>query len=331
LPTITLDHPLDKIFGDIPAQLQSFNHASMRHYMRKSFLLAFLIHLLLCISVEGKESLLIDEMGRKVKIPHPMKRIVSLAPSITEILFDLGLNEDIAGVTDFCDYPEAALNKPKIGGFVNPSMEKIVSLKPDLIIATRDGNRPETIQTLEDLGFSVYVTDPKGFDGVMKTIKDVGEVVGRGEESRRIARNMMIKKEYVVTLTQSLPKPSVFFQVGEAPMITVGRGTLANDLIRLAGGRSISENERMNYPIYSIETVISKAPEIIIISSMESKKNYLNLIKMWQNWKSIPAVKRKAVYVVDSNLVDRPSPRIIEGLEAIVRMIHPEAIGNQKN
>jgi iron complex transport system substrate-binding protein len=87
----------------------------------------------------------------------------------------------------------------------------------------------------------------------------------------------------------------------------------------------------MNYPVYSIETVVSKAPEIIIISSMESKKNYLHLIKMWQNWKSIPAVKRKAIYVVDSNLVDRPSPRIIEGLEAIVRMIHPEAMGKQKN
>lgn len=299
--------------------------------MRKLLLLAFVIHLLFCISVEGKESLLIDEIGRRVKIPHSIKRIVSLAPNITEILFGLGLNEEIAGVTDFCNYPEAALNKPKIGGFVDPSIEKIVSLKPDLIIATRDGNRPETIRTLEDLGFSVYVTDPKGFDGVIKTIKNIGEVLGRSDASGRMISNMMIKKEHIVTLTRSLPKPSVFFQVGEAPMITVGRETLANDLIRLAGGRSISENERMNYPIYSIETVISKAPEIIIRSSMESKKNYSNLIRMWQNWKSIPAVKRKAIYVVDSNLVDRPSPRIIEGLEAIVRMIHPEAMGNQKN
>jgi iron complex transport system substrate-binding protein len=299
--------------------------------MRKSFLLAFIIYLLFCIYAEGNERLLTDEIGRKIKIPCPIKRIVSLAPSITEILFDLGLNEEIAGVTDFCDYPEAALNKPRIGGFINPSIEKIVSLRPDLVIGTRDGNRRETIQRLNDLGLSAYVIDPKGFDGVMKTIKDVGEVVGRGNESRKIISNMMIKKEHLVKLTQSLPKPRVFFQVGETPMVTVGRETLANDLIRLAGGRSISETDRMNYPIYSIEAVISKAPEIIIISSMESKKNYSNLIKMWQNWKSIPAVKRKAIYVVDSNLVDRPSPRIIEGLEAITRMIHPEAMGKQKN
>jgi iron complex transport system substrate-binding protein len=298
--------------------------------MRKSFVLAFIIHLLFCISVEGKERLLIDEIGRRVRIPHSIKRIVSLAPSITEILFDLGLNEEIAGVTDFCDYPEAALNKPKIGGFANPSIEKIVSLKPDLIIATRDGNRRETIQRLNDLGFSVYVINPKGFDGVMRTIENIGEVVGRGDESRRIIRNMMIKKEHIVTLTRSLPKPRVFFQVGDAPMITVGNGTLANDLICLAGGRSISEDEQMSYPLYSIETTISKAPEIIIISSMESKKSYLNLIKMWQNWKSIPAVKMDAIYVVDSNLVDRPSPRIVEGLEEMLRIIHPEALGEKR-
>ncbi len=299
--------------------------------IRKSLLFAFIINVLFCLSVEGQERLLTDEIGRKVNIPNSPKRIISLAPSITEILFDLWLNEEIAGVTDFCDFPEAALNKPRIGGFVNPSMEKIVSLKPDLIIGTRDGNRMETIQRLNDLGFSVYVINPKGFDGVMKTIKNIGEVVGRGDESRKIIKNMMTKKEHITTFTRSLPKPRVFFQVGDAPMITVGKETLANDLIRLAGGRSISENESVSYPLYSIETVISKAPEIIIMSSMKSKKDYLSLVKWWQNWKSIPAVKRNAIYVIDSNLIDRPTSRIVEGLETMIRMIHPEVLEKQKN
>jgi iron complex transport system substrate-binding protein len=294
--------------------------------IKKSLLFAFLINLLLNISVQGEERLLTDEIGREVKIPHTTKRIISLAPSITEILFDLGLNEEIAGVTEFCDYPEAVLSKPRIGGFVNPDIEKIVSLKPDLIIATRDGNRWETIHRLKDLGFSVYVVNPKGFDGVMRTIQNIGEVVVKQDESRRIIRNMLARKENIVRLTQSLPKPKVFFQVGNTPVITVGRGTLADDLIRLAGGRSISENESVNYPLYSIETVISKAPEIIIMSSMESKRDYLNLIKWWQNWNSIPAVKKNAIYVVDSNLVDRPAPRIVEGLEALAKMIRPEVL-----
>ncbi len=291
--------------------------------IRKSLLLALMIGLLLNIPAEGKDRLVTDEAGRKVKIPYPAKRIISLAPSITEILFALGLNEEIAAITKFCDYPEAALSKPRIGGFVNPDVEKIVSLKPDLIIGIRDGNRMDTVDRLNDFGFPVYLIDPKGFDGVMGTIKNIGEVVGREKESRRMIKEMVDKRENIVTLTRSLSKPKVFFQVGDAPLITVGKGTLADDLIRLAGGRSISENESVNYPSYGIETILAKAPEIIIMTSMDSKKDHMNLVKRWQNWKSIPAVKMNAIHVIDSNLVDRPTPRIAEGLELLVRIIHP--------
>ncbi len=126
------------------------------------------------------------KQGREVRVPLAPKRIVSLAPSITEILFGLGLDSEIAGVTDFCDYPKACLTKPKIGGFVNPSLEKIVSLKPDLIIGIRDGNREETIQRLRDLGLSVFRVDPNGYDGVMKTIRNLGEIAGREEGAGRI-------------------------------------------------------------------------------------------------------------------------------------------------
>ena len=293
--------------------------------IRKSLLLALVISLLLNIPAEGKDRLLNDEMGRKVKVPYPAKRIISLAPSITEILFALGLNEEIAAVTKFCDYPEAALSKPKIGGFVNPDIEKIVSLKPDLIIGIRDGNRMDTVDRLNDFGFPVYLIDPKGFDGVMRTIKNIGNVVGREMESRRMIKDMVDKRENIVILTRSLSKPKVFFQVGDAPLITVGKGTLADDLIRLAGGRSISENEAASYPSYGIETILAKAPEIIIMSSMESRKDHMNLVKRWQNWKSIPAVKMNAIHVIDSSLVDRPTPRVVEGLEALAKMIHPEA------
>ncbi len=295
--------------------------------IRKSLLFAFVINVLLTIPLQGQERPFIDEIGREVKIPNSPKRIISLAPSITEILFALDINEEIVGITSFCDYPKAALSKPKIGGFVNPSIEKIVSLKPDLVIGIGEGNRRETIYRLGNLGLSVYCVNPKGFDGVMRTIQNIGEIVGRQDESEKIIRNMFGKMERIVTLTKPLPRPLVFFQVGYDPIVTVGRGTLGNDLIRLAGGRSISENESMNYPLYSIETIISKAPEIIIISSMERKRNYLNLVKKWQNWETIPAVKRNAIYVVNSNLVDRPTPRIVEGLEAMFRMIHPEAFG----
>jgi len=292
--------------------------------IRKSLLFALVISFLLHIPAEGKDRLLTDEAGRKVKTPYRAKRIISLAPSITEILFALGLNEEIAAITNFCDYPEAVLGKPRIGGFVNPDTEKIVSLRPDLIIGIRDGNRMDTVQRLNDFGFPVYLIDPKGFDGVMGTIKNIGEVVGREKESRRLINELIDKREKMITLTRSLSKPKVFFQVGDVPLITVGKGTLADDLIRLAGGRSISENELVSYPSYGIETILARAPEIIIMSSMESKKDHMNLVKKWQNWKSIPAVKMNAIYVIDSNLVDRPTPRIDQGLEALLRIIHPQ-------
>jgi len=297
--------------------------------IKKSLLFAFVIlmtNVLLNFPVKGQERLLTDEVGRKVRVPHSPKRIISLAPNITETLFALGLNEEIVGVTGFCDYPEAALKKPRIGGFVNPDIEKIVSLKPDLIVGTRDGNRAEAIQSLNELGFPVYLVDPKGFDGVVSTIRNIGDIAGRRDPAKGIAKNMIKKKEDAFRLTRSLPKPKVFFQVGNAPIVTVGRGTLADDLIRLAGGRSISENESESYPHYSVETIIAKAPEIIIMTSMEGERGYANLAKNWQRWKNIPAVRSGAIHVLDSNLVDRPSPRIVDGLEALLRVIHPEVM-----
>jgi len=292
--------------------------------IKKSLLSALVITLLLSISVEGKESFFADEMGRTVKISYPPMRIISLAPSITEILFALGLNEEIEAVTDFCDYPEAVSKRPRVGGFINPNIEKIVSLKPDLIIAIRDGNRMGTIDRLNELAFPVYVVDPKSFDGVITTLQNIGDIVGRQENSKNIVNEIKAKREKTAILTRSLPRPKVFFQIGYLPMITVGKGSLADELIRLAGGRSISENESLNYPPYNIEIVLQKAPQIIIMSSMESKRDYSSLIKMWQNWKSIPAVKRNAIHIVDSNIVDRPTPRIVGGLEAMLRIIHPE-------
>ena len=293
-------------------------------------LFLFVANFLLGLPALGEERLLTDETGKKIKVPSSPKRIISLAPSITEILFALGLVDEIAGVTDFCDHPEGTLKKPKIGGFVNPSMERIVSLRPDLIAWIRDGNRKENIQALKDLGLPVYLIDPKGFDGVMRSIEKIGQAVGRSEGSKKIVREMRTKTERIAGLTASLPRPTVFFQIGNAPMITVGKGTLADDLIRLAGGKSISEDETVEYPAYGIETILKKAPEIIIISSMEAERNYPNLVKNWKNWKSVPAVARNAIHVIDSNLVDRPTPRIVEGLEALVRIIHPEVLGHKK-
>jgi iron complex transport system substrate-binding protein len=296
---------------------------------KKAFILLVIFLLFPFASAEGGDRTVTDETGRSIKIPDSPRRIVSLAPNITEILFALGVDEEIAGVTDYCDYPDAALRKTRVGGFSNPSIEKIVSLNPDLVLAARDGNQAEAVNRLAGLGVSVYWTDPRGFDGVMKTIRNMGELVGRAKESESILRGMGVRRQNIISRVHLLPRPRVFFQVGDAPIVTVGKGSLGDELIRLAGGRNISEAEPMSYPVYSIETILSKAPEVIVISSMDSKKNYLNLIRRWENWKSIPAVRRSSIHVVDSDLTDRPTHRIVEGLEILAAMIHPEVFAKK--
>ena len=269
--------------------------------------------------------LVFDEVGRGVLIPDNPRRIVSLAPSITETLFALGLDDEIVGVTGYCDYPTAALERPKVGGFVSPSIEKILSLGPDLVMATSDGNRREVVDRLTELGIAVFVTYPKNLDEIFLTIETIGWITGRKKEATRILRDMKRRRGEIIRLTKDLEKPKVFFQVGHKLLMTVGRDTFANDLIRTAGGLSISRHEPTRYPVYSIEGLLIKQPDIIIITSMDFKKDCKGLVRTWARWDSIPAVENGKVFVIDSELVDRPSPRIIEGLEELAEIIHPQA------
>jgi iron complex transport system substrate-binding protein len=266
----------------------------------------------------------LDETGREVTIPSSPRRIISLAPNITEILFALGLGNELVGVSINCNYPEAAKLKPRVGSYISLDFEKILSLRPDLILATGAGNTLEMVDRLEKLGFPTYVIFPKNFDDVRTSIRHVGQILNREKEAREIISNMEARKERVVGLTRGLPRPRVFLQIGEAPIVTVGRGSFADDLIRLAGGENIAANDGKMYPRLALEEILRRAPEVIIISSMNFRGDYQNLLQEWARWKTIPAVQNGRISLIDSDLIDRPSPRIIDGLEEMARIIHPE-------
>ncbi len=266
----------------------------------------------------------IDEMGRSVTIPSRPKRIVSLAPNITEILFALGLDREIVGVTMFSDYPEAAGSKPKVGSFVNVSLEKVASLNPDLIIGTADGNKKETVEQLEQIGFPVYVINPGSFKEILETTLNIGVITGREKQAKKVVRDLQERIDTVVSLTENLKKPGVFFQVGIDPVITVGRNTLQDKLIELAGGINIYGDVMTRYPSCGIEEIVARKPDIIIVSSMKRGGNFPRIRNKWMKWKNIPAVKNDQIYTIESNLIDHSSPRIVDGLEEIVRIIHPE-------
>ena len=266
----------------------------------------------------------IDEVGREVTFSFPPQRIVSLAPNITEILFRLGLDEEIVGVSIHCNFPEKAKSKVRVGSYISLDFEKITSLRPDLIIATGAGNTRDMVDRLGKLGFHSYVIYPKNFDDILKSILHIGQVVNRDKEAKQITEEMRKRSQRVIELTKDLPRPKVFIQIADAPIVTVGKGSFADDLIRLAGGENIAGKEKEVYPRFGMEEILKRSPEVIVISSMNPKGDYQKILQEWNRWKTIPAVKNGRIHLIDSDLIDRPSPRIIDGLEELARVLHPE-------
>lgn len=287
---------------------------------------AFIIFMLVfsILPVPTCAAMYTDEMGRTVAIVKNPGRIVSLAPNITETLFALGLDKEIAGVTVFSDYPAAAGKKPKVGSFVNLSLEKIVSLSPDLVIATANGNRKKSMLKLESMGIPIYVIRPEGFRDIFKTIVNIGRITGKEDVATALVDKLQQRVHRVRSMVGSLKKPRVFFQIGIDPIVSVGRDTIHNRLITLAGGINILGDVAIEYPRISIEKIIMHRPDIIIISSMKRGGKFTREKNKWSMWKDIPAVKSGRIHLIDSDLTDHFSPRIVDGLEELFRIIHPE-------
>lgn len=265
-----------------------------------------------------------DETGRLVTIGPAPQKIISLAPGITETLYALGLDDRISGVTTYCDWPAAARKKTRVGGFTNPSVEKIVSLGPDLILATADGNRKETIEQLERLGLPVYVTDPVDTRGVLRSILHIGEITGRERRARELAEKLQTRLNHITRQVRDKKKPRVFFQLGLEPMVTAGRGTLINEVIEQAGGINVAGRDLAKYPRYSAEGIIGASPDIIIFAPMVNDKTFAAVKRFWGKFGDVPAVRNKKIYPIDADLINRASPRIFDAVEIMASLFHPE-------
>jgi len=267
----------------------------------------------------------VDEVGNRVAVPPHPQRIIALVPSLTEILFSLGLDDRVVGVTDFATYPPAARKKTKIGSFFNLNLEKIISLHPDLIVASMDGKQEKIITSLREFHLPIYRVNPKSLNDIYRSISNLGEITATLPRAHQVILSMKKRVGMVEKRVARLPRKRVFYQVGVDPIVTVNGGTFAADLIRRAGGILVTEKNPVLYPRYSIERVIADNPQVIIISSMSPTTNYRRFAGTWTKWRSIEAVRLHRVYVIDADLVDRPSPRIVQGLEKIARLLHPEA------
>nr|HID59809.1 cobalamin-binding protein [Desulfobacterales bacterium] len=266
----------------------------------------------------------VDETGRRLVISRCPQRIVSLAPSITEILFALKLEERIVGVTRFSYYPEEAQKKPKIGAYRNPNMEEILALEPDLVVGIADGNPPDVIMRLEKWGIPVYLSDPKTVEGIFNTVISISKITGTQETAYKLVKDLRMRIKNVMNKVRDGNHPSVFLQINAKPIITVGMNTFQDQIIRMAGGVNIAGSNKARYPIYNIEEILRKSPDIIIISTMARGMVPELQRKEWMRWTSIPAVKQGRIFFINSDIIDRPSPRIVEGLEEMAKLLHPE-------
>jgi iron complex transport system substrate-binding protein len=265
-----------------------------------------------------------DSLGRTVHLPPDPQRIVAFAPSITEIIFALEQQQRLKGVTIYSNYPEAAKSLPRVGSYVRLDLERIVALNPDLCIATKDGNPKALIERLESMNIPVFVVDPRNLESVMKTICDLGAILHATDRANALVGNMQMRVQRIKSLiARSNDKPRVFFQIGITPIVSVGTDTFIHELIINAGGINLAEGKD-SYPRFSREQVLGLKPDVFIISSMARGVAFDNVRKEWFKWPHLPAVRNNRIYLVDSDLFNRPTPRLVDSLEMLAGLIHPE-------
>jgi iron complex transport system substrate-binding protein len=265
-----------------------------------------------------------DELKRTVTLPSAATRIVSLAPSITETLFAIGAGDAVAGVTDFCNYPEGANSKTRVGGVINPSVETIVSLNPDLIILSMEGNLAEDFAVLETLGVPAFVTNPRTLQGIHASIADLGELTGRVNEAAVLIRTMRSREDSVISLARTRKKKGTLLFVSVQPLIVVGRGTFLNELMELAGAVNLASSSPMTYPAISREAVIAADPEIILMMS-GFLSDPENLMKIFPEWQGLSAMRENNVFTIDQDIASRPGPRAVDVLEILFDILHTQA------
>lgn len=271
-----------------------------------------------------------DQTGRTLVVPDNPARVVALAPSITEIVFALGRQDILKGVTQFSDYPSEALKLPKVGSYVHLDIERIVALSPDLCIAIKDGNPRQAAERLTELGIPVYATNPVRLDSIIGTVEEIGGLLNATDRARRLVDDMKARVARVDRLVASTPaRPAVFFQIGIAPIVSGGSDTFIDELITRAGGKNLAAGKTV-YPRFSEEDLVKLAPDVVVITSMTRGGEFDKAMAQWRKWPTLPAVKNNRIYLIDSNLVDRPTPRIVEGLETLARLIHPELFAGER-
>lgn len=271
-----------------------------------------LLSLALCgAAAQAADIVLKDDTGATLRLPAPARRIVSLAPHVTENLFAAGAGGQVVGTVDYSDYPEAAKKIARVGGYSRLDLEAVAALRPDLIIAWESGNAPGHVAKLRSLGIPVFISQPNRIEDVAEQLEKFGQLAGtsavaNGASTRFRARLAEIRKQY-----SGQPRVPTFYQIWKQPLMSVGRQQIISDVISLCGGSNVFGQVEQMAPKVSEEAVLAANPEAIIASGMgDSRPEWLD---DWKRWKQITAVARDNLFFVPPELIQRHTPRILEG------------------
>jgi len=266
----------------------------------------------------------VDDLGRKLYLAKAPNRIVSLAPSVTEMLFALGAGDQIAAVTDFCDYPAEARLKPRIGG-LKPSLEAIIAAQPDLVLVPHAFLDPAVLTKLDEMKISTYVLQAKTLEDILTQLNQLGRMLNRSTAATDLVAGLRRRIRAVREQTQTLPRPKVLYVLNSHPLMTVGPGSFIHQLLDAAGAANVAATAAQPYPRISLEEVLAQNPDILMFPVGAAEGIPESEQAQWQRWPQLSAVRQHRLYRIDSELVDRPGPRIVDGLEQLARQIHPEA------
>ncbi len=260
-----------------------------------------------------------------VEVPAAVKRIVSLAPNLTEIVFALGEGDRLAGDTDFCDYPAEAAQKPRVGGPINPNLEQVVALAPDLVLATKAINRRETVEALARIGLSVFVTDPHSVEDMIASVEHVGNVLHAEKTAAPLSEDLRERLSNLDRRIAGTVPRRVLFVVWTDPLISIGRGTFIADALRHAGARSVVDASA-EWPRVNLEEIVRLQPEVLVFAGAHAAdtQHDIDALRARPGWRSLEALRHGKIVIV-SDAINRPAPRMVDAIEQLARAFHPDS------
>lgn len=263
---------------------------------------------------------LTDEMGRKIVVPDHPHRVICLMPSVTDTVFALGAGDDVVGISDYTEYPAAALTKPSVGDLIKPSLETILSLHPDLVIGVQPDGPMEITGQLERVGIPIFLVSPHGIAGIFHSVETIGQALNRTQQADALIRGLQKRTDAVKARTRSLPRPRVFMPVWYDPITTIGKNAFITEIIDAAGGHSITDDLSTEWPEISLEVVLSRAPDALLL--VRGGKTTMQVLQSRPGWGSMAAIQARRAYYVDDR-INFPSPVAIDALEDLAKQFHP--------